>query len=284
MEKSLEKIKNEVSGLAGDTNAYIRSLARSHPLRQEILLSAIRYLDLPPKSAGIDVGCGIGLPALLLAGAGGKDLHVTGVDISKKFIQTAGNLAAETGLSDRLCFEQGSASDLPFGESSFDWAWSVDCVNYAPAPPIGQLHELKRVVKKGGKIALLGWSSQLLLPGFPALEAKLNATKEGIAPFKEGMEPARHFLKTGKLLNELGFQGIGVKTFIKDIRAPLEPDIFSAVKDLIKMRWPETPSALSEDELALYRQITDPDSPGFILADANYYGFFTYTMFFATKE
>ncbi|MBI9089342.1 MAG: class I SAM-dependent methyltransferase [Desulfobacterium sp.] len=283
MEKSLKKSTTMVSLLPEDIDSYTRRLASSHPLRQEILVSAMDDLDLPGKSAGIDVGCGIGLSTLLLAGAKEKDLHVTGVDISGEFIKTAETLAQKTGLSAQLIFEQGSASTLPFADNKFDWAWSVDCLNYAPGPSLAPLKELKRVVKKGGRVALLGWSSQQLLPGFPALEAKLNATEEGIAPFQKEMEPDRHFLRTGKILDQLGFKEIKVKSFIKDICAPLDGDIFTALEDLIKMRWPKKPRGLSKKELALYRHITDSSSPGFILNASNYYGFFTYTMFVGTR-
>ena len=41
--------------------------------------------------------------------------------------------------------------------------------------------ELARVVKPGGSVALLAWSSEKLLPGHPLLEGHLNATSAGIA-------------------------------------------------------------------------------------------------------
>jgi hypothetical protein len=39
------------------------------------------------------------------------------------------------------------------------------------------------VVRLGGSVAILFWSSQMLLPGHPVLEARLNATRVGIAPY-----------------------------------------------------------------------------------------------------
>lgn len=43
------------------------------PLREPVLRSAVQALQLPFGSTGLDVGCGIGLPACLLAGEEGID-------------------------------------------------------------------------------------------------------------------------------------------------------------------------------------------------------------------
>ena len=50
-----------------DIDHYIRMGLVSHPLRERLLRAAIQALDLPAGSQGLDAGCGIGLPALLLA-------------------------------------------------------------------------------------------------------------------------------------------------------------------------------------------------------------------------
>ncbi|MEJ2303365.1 MAG: hypothetical protein P8Y14_17710 [Anaerolineales bacterium] len=83
------------------------------------------------------------------------------------------------------------SSTLP----AFDWAWSVDCVGYAPIEPLPLVKELARVVKPGGRVAILAWSSEKLLPGYPVLEAHLNATSSGIAPFVRGKKPELHFTR-----------------------------------------------------------------------------------------
>ncbi len=82
-----------------DTDTYIRQLTEANPLREEILHSAIRALKLPPGSRGLDAGCGIGLPALLLADAVGPTGHVTGLDISPEFLLHAKEIVANTGMS-----------------------------------------------------------------------------------------------------------------------------------------------------------------------------------------
>ncbi len=274
-----KSIKRAAAHLAADSDSTIRSLALAHPLREAILCDVFSHLRLPADSSGLDIGCGIGLPAMLLAARMGAKTQVTGIDISESCIQAARSLAEETGFSNQLLFETGSASDLPYDDWHVDWALSIDCVNYAPVDSLPFLKEMKRVVKPGGRLVLLGWTAQQLLPGYPELEAKLNATRQGIAPFKPGMPPERHFLRSGSLLDELGLKNIKAHTFIGNVCAPLTPAIYEALTDLLTMRWAESPSVLSETELALYRSHTTPNSSAFILNTPGYHGFFTCTLF-----
>ena len=85
---------------------------------------------------------------------------------------------------------------LPFENGTLDWAWSSSCVGYsASLEPLSAVKELARVVKPGGSVAIFAWSSEKLLPGYPLLETRLNATSSGIAPFVKGKRPELHFLR-----------------------------------------------------------------------------------------
>jgi len=138
-----------------DKDEYIKKLTETHPLRESILRSAIRTLKLPSGSRGLDAGCGIGLPALLLAKAVGPDGHVIGLDISPELLLHAEKIAKESGLSGQISFKKGDVNKLPFEDDSFDWVWSSDCVGYPSADkPLSLLKELARVVKPGGIVVL----------------------------------------------------------------------------------------------------------------------------------
>ena len=165
---------------------YIKSLRLSFALREPMIHSAIQTLQFKPGSQGLDVGCGIGDITSLLAESVAPAGHVTGLDISPEMVTYARNAAAKAGLSDHLTFREGDMNQLPFKDDTFDWVWSSDCVGYAPIEPLPLIKELIRVVKPGGRIAIQAWSFQQLLPGYPALEARLNGTSSGIAPFWAG--------------------------------------------------------------------------------------------------
>ena len=175
-----------------ETETYIHLLTVSNPLRESVIRSVIQYLNLPPGSYGLDAGCGIGLQLQLLAEAVGENGHVTGLDISPEFLEHASTIIKESGTSERITFKQGDIYNLPYEDNTFDWLWSADCAGYYTRKPHALIKELGRVVRPGGLIALLIYSSQMLLPGHPLLEARLNATSAGIAPFIPGMSPETH--------------------------------------------------------------------------------------------
>ena len=262
-----------------DTDTYIRMLMESYPLREPLLRSVIQTLRLPMGSKGLDAGCGIGLPALLLAEAIGPTGHVTGLDRSPAFLRYAEEVVKESDLSNRICFQEGDVSKLPFDDDTFDWVWSVDCVGNPVGNLLPSLRELGRVVKPGGTVAILAWSSQCLLPGYPLLEARLNATCSGIALYVRGKRPESHFLRALGWLREAGLEEAEAGTFVGDVQAPLSDDIRNAVISFFQMLWGEPQPEVSKEDRAEYQRLCQPESPEFILNLSDYYAFFTYSMF-----
>lgn len=251
----------------------------SNPLREPAVRLAIQALQLPLASRGLDAGCGIGLPALLLAEPVGPNGRVTGLDLSPELLVHAQQIVAEAGLSDRIAFREGDVNRLPFDDDTFDWAWSADCVGYAPLEPLPLVKELARVVKPGGTVAILAWSSEKLLPGHPLLEARLNATSAGIAPFVRGNRPELHFLRALGWFHDAGLAEPTARTFVGDAHAPLADDVRSALTALFQMRWSGVESELAPEDWAEHRRLCLPESADFILTHADYYAFFTYSMF-----
>ena len=262
-----------------DMGSYLQSLIVTNPLIEPTVLSAIRALQLPLASRGLDVGCGIGLQTLLFAEAVGPVGHVTGIDLSPEFLVYAREMVMKAGLSQRISFKEGDMRELPIDNDSFDWAWSANCVGYAPLEPLPLVKELARVVKPGGLVAILAWSSQMLLPGYPILEAHLNATSAGIAPFFNGKRPELHFLRALGWFREAGLENPTARTFSDQAHAPLAEDLRQALIALLEMRWPGAEAELSPENGAEYRRLCLPDSPDFILNNPDYYAFFTYSMF-----
>jgi demethylmenaquinone methyltransferase/2-methoxy-6-polyprenyl-1,4-benzoquinol methylase len=271
--------KNDSTNKANDTDDYIQLALVVNPLRESMLRSAIEALELPEGSRGLDAGCGIGLQAILLAEAIGPSGHVTGLDVSPEYLDYGRDIIEQAGFSERISFHEGDVAKQPFDDNSFDWVWSADCVGYAPWEPIPLLLELARVVKPGGIVALAAWSYEKLLPGYPLLEARLGATSVGLAPFKSGKDPRKHFLRALGWFNEAALKECKADTFINSIYAPLSDDVRNALVALIKMRWSGVESELTPDDAAEYRRLCLPQSPDFILNLPDYYAFFTYSVF-----
>jgi len=261
------------------SSPYIQSLLEANPLREPVLRSIIRSLRLARGSRGLDVGCGIGLQALLLADAVGQAGRVTGVDIDPELLAYGEQLAREAGLSDRIRFQLGDMHRLPFEAAAFDWVWSADCVGY----PAGELNvllpELRRVVKPGGSLILLAWTSQQVLPGYPLLEPQLNATCSSYQPFLAGKNPEQHFLRTARWLEAAGLEAVTARTFVGEVQAPLDDGQRVALASLFKMLWVEPQPGASTEVWREYQRLCAPASPDFILNLPGYYAFFTYSVF-----
>jgi demethylmenaquinone methyltransferase/2-methoxy-6-polyprenyl-1,4-benzoquinol methylase len=252
---------------------------QANPLREPTLRSIIQYLQLPRGSRGLDAGCGIGLQALLLAEAIGPQGHVTGLDIMPELLTYGEELVNKADLAERITFRAGDVSCLPFEEGSFDWAWSADCIGYPAGDLTPLLRELARVVKPGGRIILLGWSSQQLLPGYPLLEARLNASCSGYIPFLKNQSPESNFMRAVRCFQQAGLEAVDAKTFIGDVQAPLSNAERIALISLFEMLWGTPQPEVSTEDWAEYKRLCTPGSPDFVLDLPEYYAFFTYSMF-----
>lgn len=260
-------------------NTYIQKLLEANPLREPVLRSAIQALQLQRGSRGLDVGCGIGLQALLLAETIGPQGQITGLDLDPENIAFGEELVRKAGYSERITFRVGDMKRLPFAQDTFDWAWSADCIGY----PLGELapflEELVRVVRPGGRIVILAWSSQQLLPGHPLLEARLNATCSSYAPFLKGKNPELHFLRALRWLGEVGLTEVKAQTFVGEVQAPLSGPERTALASLFEMLWGAPAPETSPEDWREYQRLCQPGSPDFVLDLAGYYAFFTYTLF-----
>lgn len=261
------------------STTLLHEILLTNVLRQSALKSAIVNLHLPKGSMGLDAGCGPGLQCLLLAEEIGPEGHVTGLDVDPELLAYGEDMVKEAGLEARISFKEGSIATIPYDHDTFDWVWSADCVGYGPWEPMPLLNELKRITKPGGILALIAWSSEHLLPGYPVLEAKLSATTPGVSPFSKTMKPSRHFPRALGWLRELGLVECIADVFSGSVHAPLSEEIYQGLKALFEMRWPGVEKELSKEDLDLYNRLCKFDSPDFIIQHPDYYAFFTYSMF-----
>lgn len=123
---------------------------------------------LGPVGAGsslLDVGCGIGTPALRVARTTGA--RVTGVTVSAKQVQQA-RAAVPGELAGRVRFELVNAMDMPFADGSFDSAYALESVIHMDR--VKALTEIGRVVRPGGRIVLTDVYERIpARPGRPSL-------------------------------------------------------------------------------------------------------------------
>jgi MPBQ/MSBQ methyltransferase len=103
------------------------------------------------KSTMLDVGCGIGGPARMAAAQHG--VHVTGIDLTPDFVDTAGALSARVGLADLATFVATPGETLPFADASFDGAMMIHVGMNIPDKG-AVFAEVRRVLTPGATFGL----------------------------------------------------------------------------------------------------------------------------------
>lgn len=110
--------------------------------------------DLPEGAAVLEVAPGPGYMAIEMARLG--PFHVSGLDISRTFVQIATENARQAGVS--IDFQQGDAAVMPFAAESFDLVvCQAAFKNFVH--PASALFEMHRVLRKGGRAVIQDMSS-----------------------------------------------------------------------------------------------------------------------------
>ncbi len=102
----------------------------------------------------LDVGCGVGGPALTIATASGAG--IVGVDILDQHVVVARRRAIERGLSGQVSFVCADIMQLPFENESFDHAYLFESGCHAPSKE-RLCAEIARVLRPGGLFLGLDW-------------------------------------------------------------------------------------------------------------------------------
>jgi ubiquinone/menaquinone biosynthesis C-methylase UbiE len=138
---------------------------------QTALLAAA---DPKPGEQVLDLACGTGLISFVAAEAVGPSGRVVGTDLSGRMIERARETALERGVSN-ASFARMDAERLDLPDAGFDVVTCALGLMYLPEPERA-LHEMRRVLRPGGRLALAiwgerarcGWSSV-----FPIVDAEV---------------------------------------------------------------------------------------------------------------
>jgi ubiquinone/menaquinone biosynthesis C-methylase UbiE len=107
-------------------------------------------VGLAPGSSILEVAPGPGYLAIELARGG--SYRVTGLDISKTFVELATENARKAAV--QVAFQLGNASSMPFDDESFDLiVCRAAFKNFSE--PVRAIDEMHRVLKPGGKAIII---------------------------------------------------------------------------------------------------------------------------------
>lgn len=136
-----------------------------HIRGRKATLELAEKMNLNADSNVLDIGSGLGGPARTLAETYG--CRVTGIDLTQAFCDAAAAMSDWVGLSKRVSFRQGDATNLPFANNEFDAAMTIHvAMNIAAKDKMYM--EAHRVIKPNGIFAvydvLQGEGDEVLYP------------------------------------------------------------------------------------------------------------------------
>jgi demethylmenaquinone methyltransferase / 2-methoxy-6-polyprenyl-1,4-benzoquinol methylase len=142
--------------LATTYDRYARLLSFGQDPRWRTFL--VSRIEAAPNDAVLDVACGTAAVTLELVKRYG--CRVVGVDQSPEMLAAAHARVAAAGAGDHVDLVQARAEELPFPDASFDALSFTYLLRYVEDPG-ATMRELSRVVRPGGRIAML----EFFVPG-----------------------------------------------------------------------------------------------------------------------
>ena len=146
--------------LAPSYDRYARLLSFGQDPRWRSFL--VSRIEARPEDTVLDVATGTGAVAGELVRRYG--CRVVGVDQSAEMLAIA-----RAGAEERVAFREARAEALPFADRSFDGLTFTYLLRYVD-DPAATMHELARVVRPGGRVAMLEFS----IPGNPLARLSWN--------------------------------------------------------------------------------------------------------------
>lgn len=175
----------------------------------------VRHASPQPGERVLDVGCGTGIVARVIAPLVQPDGRVDAVDISPAMLTVARDAAAREGAA--ITWHEGNAEMLPFAFDIFDLVTCQQSLQFFPDRMIA-LGEMYRVLVPGGRAVVSCWSSLEHNP-LNAAVAPIVERHVGIpalnAPFSLGSADELY-----ELFNVAGFTNIRVEAVMKTARLP----------------------------------------------------------------
>jgi len=120
IQTSINKLGKTVDDITIEDLAPVDEFHIGGRLATENLLNQLNFSE---HHNILDVGCGLGGAARFVASKYRN--HVTGIDLTEEYIETGRALCAWVKLDKKVTLQQGSATEMPFANESFDGGYML---------------------------------------------------------------------------------------------------------------------------------------------------------------
>lgn len=124
-----------------------------HPRFAAMCLQYLDAMDLDSTRSVLDLGCGTGVVARMIARRPRFTGKVLGIDRSPNLVAAAVRLAREEDVEDRVEFRAGDSHTLQLPDGAFDAVIAHTLFSHLDEPGV-VLSEIVRVLAPGGKVAI----------------------------------------------------------------------------------------------------------------------------------
>lgn len=173
---------------------------------------ALRFAELSPPDQIIDVAAGPGTLSLLAAP---RVASVEAIDFSEEMVRILAQRAAEAGHSN-VTVQRGDGQKLPFGDATFDAAFSMFGLMFFPDRAAG-FREMRRVLKMGGRAVVSSWAPMDQVPVLAKLFGAIGELLPGIG-FGSGKAPLSEPTGFREEMEDAGFSQVEIRTVEHQVR------------------------------------------------------------------
>jgi len=143
------------------------SFAGAAVLTTPVAAHLVNFADVRRDEDVLDVGCGTGVVAITAARRGA---NVSALDLTPELLEH-GRRNEQVAECPGIKWSEGDVEELPYPNESFDVVLSQFGHMFAPRPKVA-LAEMRRVLKRGGRIAFATWPPEHFVGRFFALVAR----------------------------------------------------------------------------------------------------------------
>lgn len=249
----IEKAEQVLAAWETSSQYWNKHQALIEKMYAPLTRALIEEAQIAPGQSVLDIGGGSGEPSLTIAQVVGPSGRVTFTDPTAGMVKASREESERRGLTN-IEFHQCPAEKLPFADNSFDVAVGrLSAMFFSDVSTA--LREILRVIKPGGRLALLVWSARESNPFFSVITEVLDRFVPAEMEDEDAPQAFR-FARQGKLaklLEEAGAASLKERAVKLTTEAPIDVFQFWELRTEMSDTFRTKLAKLTPDQVASVR-------------------------------